>query len=200
MQAWQGSGRENIRASFAGGQNAGKGFNIGYTVASNSISEGSTLPDVLVGSVFMTNDKIMELFQNGSGQSGGGGDRNLSDPNEYPGINIYQNDDKSDMTAVTLPGFGIYIGGGYSGRNLTRVMQHEYGHYLDYKFSPNLNFRGHRFLNFYFLIGIPSLFNATTGLGGSHKYYWTEIRANQWAEIWFGKNLDPDFLKNFPTK
>ena len=66
MQAWQGSGRENIRASFAGGQNAGKGFNIGYTVASNSISEGSTIPDVLVGSMFMTNDKIMELFQNGS--------------------------------------------------------------------------------------------------------------------------------------
>ena len=42
-------------------------------MASNSISEGSTLPDVLVASIFMTNEKIMELFQNGSGKSGGGG-------------------------------------------------------------------------------------------------------------------------------
>ena len=72
-QAWQGTGRENIQAKFAVGQNAGKGFNIGFTMASNSISEGSTLPDVLVGSMFMTNEKIMDLFQNGSAQGGGGG-------------------------------------------------------------------------------------------------------------------------------
>jgi hypothetical protein len=129
-----------------------------------------------------------------------GGDRNLSDPKQYPGISIYQNNDKSDMTAVTLPGFGIYIGGGYSGRSLTRVMQHEYGHYLDYRFSPDLNYNGQGFTNFYLMIGVPSLFNATTGIGGVHPSYWTEIRANQWAQIWFGKNLDADFLKEYPLK
>lgn len=126
-------------------------------------------------------------------QSSGRVDINLSDPKQYPGINIYQNNDKSDMTAVTLPGFGIYIGGGFSGRSLNRVIQHEYGHYLDYRFSLDLNYNGQGFTNFYLMIGVPSLFNAATDIGGSHSSYWTEIRANKWAEIWFGKNLDPDF-------
>jgi hypothetical protein len=71
-QAWQGTGRENIRASFAGGQNAGKGFIIGFTMATNSTDKGCTLANALVASMFMTNERIMELFQNGSGKSGGG--------------------------------------------------------------------------------------------------------------------------------
>lgn len=138
------------------------------------------------------------LAMAGDGQ-GGEGDRNLSDSKKYPGISIYQNNDKSDMTAVTLPGFGIYIGGGYEGTQLTKVMQHEYGHYLDYTFSPDINFNGQGFIGFYLMIGVPSLFNAATGIGGSHSSYWTERRANQWAEIWFGNDYIKD-SKYYPTK
>lgn len=54
------------------------------------------------------------------------------------------------------------------------------------------------------MIGVPSLFNAGTGVGGDHGDYWTEVRANKWSEIWFGNNLSPDFGPSsdyrFPTK
>jgi hypothetical protein len=100
---------------------------------------------------------------------------------------------------VTLPGIGIYIGGAYNGGSLTRVMQHEYGHYLDSEYSTFNNVTP-SIVNFYLGIGIPSIFNAATGIGGPHGNYWTEIRANQWAEIWFGKNLDPRFLEYYPIK
>lgn len=59
-------------------------------------------------------------------------------------------------------------------------------------------------VGFCFMIGVPSIFNATTGLGGDHRSYWTEIRANQHAQTWFGDKLSPDFGPNhtyrFPTK
>ena len=140
------------------------------------------------------------MVNNEAGRGAQGGNyRNLSNPKQYPGISIYQNNNKSDLSAVTLPGFGIYIGGGYKGVELTKVIQHEYGHYLDYKFSLDLNFNGQGFTNFYLMIGVPSLFNAATGIGGSHISYWTEKRANGLAEIWFGK----DYVRDpyvYPTK
>ena len=125
---------------------------------------------------------------------------NLSDPKQYPGINIFQNKNISDDTAVTLPGFGIYIGGGYQGSDLKMVIQHEYGHFLDYQFGPDLSYNGLNLVNYYFKIGLPSIINMGFGIGGAHDTFWTEIRANQWATIWFGKNLHPNFIYYYPTK
>lgn len=128
----------------------------------------------------------------------------ISSP-DYPGIKIYET--SLAIGAITLPGIGIlvYPGGGKD----KALLQHEYGHYLDYKFSGDLNFHPKSpssALNFYMMIGIPSLLNTIPfvnelpGLDGSHRNYWTEIRANQWAESWFGDNLAPDFKNRFPTK
>ena len=102
-----------------------------------------------------------------------------------------------------MPGIGIFVGGGLSGIDLTRTLQHEYGHYLDYKYSSDLNTNGMSIINFYMAIGIPSII--TQGLeyipklGVKHYNFGTEVRANQWAKIWFGKNyLGGD--KYYPTE
>jgi hypothetical protein len=82
-----------------------------------------------------------------------------------------------------------------------QVLQHEYGHFLDYKnkFQPSIAFGSPTLLSFYLTIGIPSIFNAATGLGGNHNSYWTEVRANQQAKTWFGGSYISD-EKYFPTK
>lgn len=130
--------------------------------------------------------------------------KDISDEKNYPGVKIYESR-LAASGAITLPGIGIFVhpGGGKD----VGLLQHEYGHYLDYKFSPDLNSFGtpSATLNFYLTIGLPSIFNAATGLGGDHGTYWTEIRANQWAQSWFGDKLSPgEFGPNstyrFPTK
>ncbi|MFP5040288.1 RHS repeat-associated core domain-containing protein [Parasediminibacterium sp. JCM 36343] len=118
----------------------------------------------------------------------------------YPGIDFYKNDNLKDYDAVTLPGIGIFIGGGVNGDRETRLMQHEYGHYLDYKHSPDLNFDGKGLFNFYLSIGVSSIFNMATGIGGNHSFYWTELRANNYAYMWFGNNLAPDFTIRYPLE
>lgn len=103
---------------------------------------------------------------------------------------------------MTLPGFGILVHPYYQGQNRTKVLQHEYGHFFDYKYAigPPSNFSGTPAeISFYTFIGIPSLFNAATGIGGDHEDFWTEIRANKWAEIWFGSSYIRD-EKNYPAK
>lgn len=124
----------------------------------------------------------------------------LSDSKKYPGINIYQNNDKNDFNAVTLPGVGIYLGGGLSGTDQTKTIQHEYGHYLDYL---SLNSVGTGLISFYLCIGMPSIVNGALtyipGLGITHSDFWTEIRANKLAESYFGKSYIKDPV-NYPTK
>ncbi len=108
----------------------------------------------------------------------------------------------ADNDAVTLPGFGIFVGGGVQGNYLTLVLQHEYGHFLDYLYSPDLNLNGSSILNFYLLIGLPSILNSAAthipDLGITHFDYWTEIRANQYAEMWFSDKYIKSYL--FPTE
>ncbi len=111
--------------------------------------------------------------------------KNISNPEKYPGIDIYQNQDPNDMTAVTLPGSGIYIGGYYNNDELTMVTQHEYGHYLQYKQTG--------FMTFYTKIGIPSITST-----GNHRVFWTETWANRLAYKFFGNNLNSEFLNNYP--
>jgi hypothetical protein len=132
----------------------------------------------------------------------------ISDPVNYPGIKMYES--KTDLVGggVTLPGIGIFV---YKGGSKDKgLLQHEYGHFLDYMFSGDINRPSMPgspnipIVSFYLMIGLPSLFNAGTGIGGDHGSYWTEVRANQWAEAWFGNNLSPDFGSGsnyrFPTK
>lgn len=114
----------------------------------------------------------------------------------FEGINAY--DISWFRGAVCLPGIGIFVNKKhYSARFLPYVLQHEYGHYLDYKNSKDL--RPFPLLQFYFKIGLPSLINAATGFGGRHRTYWTEIRANRCAMAYFKDNLMPEYEKYFPV-
>lgn len=114
----------------------------------------------------------------------------------FKGINAYHL--KWIKGAVCLPGVGIFINKDlFSNWFLPYVLQHEYGHYLDYKYANDL--KPFPLVQFYFRIGIPSLFNAATGIGGSHKTYWTELRANRMAEKYLGDKLMKDYVKYFPT-
>jgi RHS repeat-associated protein len=129
--------------------------------------------------------------------------KDISSP-DYPGVKIYESPLIAKNTAVTLPGIGIVIHPSISGTSKTKVLQHEYGHFLDYKVAPDLNFYTPAspsipIVNFYIMIGIPSIINAATGLGGDHSSYWTEVRANQWAQSFFGSKYISDPI-NYPTK
>ncbi|MBX2913135.1 MAG: hypothetical protein KF717_13235 [Cyclobacteriaceae bacterium] len=113
----------------------------------------------------------------------------ISSP-EYPGVKIYETSLMREYSGVTLPGIGILIHPSVRGVSRTKMLQHEYGHFLDSQY-----FKGARF---YTEIGIPSIWN-TISDPSSHDSYWTEIRANKRAERFFGENYIPDPI-NYPTK
>ncbi|MGI8892822.1 MAG: hypothetical protein ACR2GN_05115, partial [Bacteroidia bacterium] len=89
--------------------------------------------------------------------------KNISDKDSFPGINIYETKLLKSGSALTLPGIGIFIHVDLKGILKTRMLQHEYGHYLDY-LSISTN-RFYRFIKFYFFIGLPSFINAAIGIG-----------------------------------
>lgn len=110
-------------------------------------------------------------------------------------INVYHT--KWVRGAVCLPGLGIFINKHlFPDWYLPYVMQHEYGHYLDYKFAKDL--KPMSLLQFYIRIGLPSLINAATGLGGKHKTFWTELRANRMAKKYLGDKLLKNYENYFP--
>jgi len=121
--------------------------------------------------------------------------KDISDPKNYPGIKIYQTSAVVSGTAVTIPGLGIFISNDYDpGLEMTQTLQHEYGHFLDYTFSPDLNGAGQfmptiPWVNYMTIIGIPSAFDLMTGSTyDEHHDFYTEQRADAWAAIWFGSN------------
>ena len=121
----------------------------------------------------------------------GSGRRDISDEKNYPGIKIYETNGVVKGTAVTIPGAGIFIHPTITGLDRKQTLQHEYGHFLDYKFGPDLNFMGtpSSWLNYMFIIGIPSALDLMRGSNyEEHHNFYTEKRADQWAEIWFGSN------------
>ena len=120
---------------------------------------------------------------------------NISDEKNFPWVKIYQTSAISKGTAVTLPGIGIVIHSDFKpGLLMTKILQHEYGHFLDFKFSIDLNAKipgnlSNSFLNYYLLIGMPSIFDLVKGSNyEKHQQLFTERRADRWAEIWFGNN------------
>jgi RHS repeat-associated protein len=118
----------------------------------------------------------------------------ISDPKNYPGIKIYQTSLVVKGTGVTIPGIGILISSTIKpGLAMTQMLQHEYGHFLDYTFSPDISINrvgpSLPSLNYMIMIGIPSAFDLIRGSNyEEHHSFYTEKRADQWAEIWFGSN------------
>ncbi|MBL4709506.1 MAG: hypothetical protein JKY48_13810, partial [Flavobacteriales bacterium] len=134
----------------------------------------------------------------GGSTSSGGDDWfiDISDPLKYPGIKIYQTSLIANGSAITLPYMGIFIHSSYSGIDLTQLIQHEYGHYLDFRFNFSMVTMPQTGTFFYPVIGLPSLFNTITGIGGDHRNFWTERRANRYAKGFFGDDYidDPTYF------
>jgi len=87
--------------------------------------------------------------------------KDISNESRYPGVKIYSSPDTEG--GVTL-GNMIFVNSNYlkrssmkNGRN--SLLEHEYGHYLDYKFHFKYNFT-----SYIYQVGIPSIGSAA-GLG-----------------------------------
>lgn len=124
------------------------------------------------------------------------------------GIGVFQTSLILAGTGICLPGIGIFIHDSIPEIARKRIIQHEYGHYLDYKSGDGgdqKRFLGSHLLGFYLKIGLPSLLNLMWGINkipafsGNHRRFWTEIRANRLAKNHFGDTLAEDFDRFFPT-
>lgn len=125
------------------------------------------------------------------------------------GIRVFQTSLILNGSGICLPGIGIFIHNEISEAVKLQIIQHEYGHYLDFKYGVNGDRKkilGSNLLGFYFLIGIPSLFNLIPVINripnfkGDHRTFWTELRANQLAKAHFGEFLSEGFERSFPSK
>lgn len=124
------------------------------------------------------------------------------------GIEVFQTSLIWPGTGICLPGIGIFIHDAIPESARKRIIQHEYGHYLDYKIGDagdQKRFLGSHLLGFYLKIGLPSLLNLMWGINkipafsGDHRRFWTETRANRLANSHFGETLAEDFDRYFPT-
>ncbi|GMQ29641.1 hypothetical protein [Algoriphagus confluentis] len=133
----------------------------------------------------------------------------IPNPPLVHGIRIFRSSWLAKGAAICLPGLGVFLSKTIPLFAEKPIIQHEYGHYLDYLRGcegDHKRFLGSRILGFYLKIGLPSLFNLTPGLRhlpwfrGDHRLFWTEIRANRLASAHFGKELAEGFEKRFPSK
>ncbi|MCK6603251.1 MAG: RHS repeat-associated core domain-containing protein, partial [Bacteroidetes bacterium] len=125
--------------------------------------------------------------------------KDVSNSEKYPGVKIFETP-LASAGGITLPGLGIFVYPGAPNRE-PDLVAHEYGHFLDFSYSPDLKSSStlyNNYIGYYLFIGIPSLTNMT-GLGGAHESFPTEVRANIWAKS-FGK-FTPNYNKiRYPTK
>ncbi|GMQ26575.1 hypothetical protein Aoki45_32580 [Algoriphagus sp. oki45] len=133
----------------------------------------------------------------------------IPNPPLVVGIRVFRSSLLAKGSAICLPGLGIFLSKTIPQSAEKAIVQHEYGHYLDYLCGfegDQKRFLGSKILGFYLKIGLPSLFNLTPGLKhlpwfrGDHRLFWTEIRANRLASAHFGKELAEEFEKRFPSK
>ena len=125
------------------------------------------------------------------------------------GIRVYQTRWILGGSGICLPGIGIFIHSNIPAKAKQSIIQHEYGHFLDYKYGMTGDRKkvlGSHLLGYYLLIGIPSLFNLMPLIrqipifSGPHNTFWTELRANRLAKAHFGEFLAGGFDRNFPSK
>jgi len=108
----------------------------------------------------------------------------ISNQDKYPGVKILYS--KYMNGAITL---GNLIITGYKEEN---ILDHEYGHYLDYKFHFNYNKTA-----YLKSIGIQSLWSATRNDFYSHQLTVSERRANILGAAWFNNQHLVSFYKSF---
>jgi hypothetical protein len=124
---------------------------------------------------------------------------NISDEENFTGIKICETKLLKKGTAITLPPIGIFIHESVKGIYRKQMLQHEYGHYLDFLSMSGKNGRQLiAVIKFYLYTGLPGFINAATGIGGRHRFFKTEIRANKLAIKWFNGKLAEGFRNYYP--
>ncbi len=135
--------------------------------------------------------------------------KEIKNISKLSGIRVYQTSWILAGSGICLPGIGIFISSEIPESAKQQIIQHEFGHFLDYRYGVDGDQKrlfGSRLLGFYLLIGIPSLFNLIPFINrlpifkGDHRAFWTEIRANQLAKAHFGEMLAKGFDRRFPSE
>ena len=133
----------------------------------------------------------------------------IPNPAKVDGIRIFRTPFLVKGSAICLPGIGIFLSSAIPEFAHVPIIQHEYGHFLDYQKGcegDHKRFLGSKFLGFYLKIGMPSLLNLTPGFKnlrwfrGDHRVFWTEIRANRLAVAHFENYLAEGFTRRFPIQ
>lgn len=111
-----------------------------------------------------------------------------SGPRDTPGITVYY---LNKGNSFALPGIGIFVNKNES--LLTGYIQHEYGHYLQYK-SRKMNFA-----SYLIRIGIPSALNLLLGASSyEHDRMEIELEATALAHNFYGQFSELN-NSSFPT-
>jgi 3',5'-cyclic-AMP phosphodiesterase len=93
--------------------------------------------------------------------------RKIKKSEKLEGIGVFQTPLLAKGSAICLPGIGIFLSDAIPESLHKPVIQHEFGHYLDYLHGfkgDRKRFLGSGFLGFYLKIGLPSLFNLIPGI------------------------------------
>ena len=133
--------------------------------------------------------------------------KKIDDIEKLEGIGVFRTRLMLPGSGICLPGIGIFIHSDIPHKASKRIIQHEFGHYLDYRYGVDGDRKrllGSHLLGFYGKIGLPSLLNLVWGINripafaGDHRTFWAELRANRLASAHFGETLASDFAAFFP--
>ena len=127
---------------------------------------------------------------------------------DYHGVRVYESNllgDSKISGGITFPERGIVVGdGAYRNGNLfPHLMQHEFGHILQYRLIQAILGDQVGLDRYYNIIGVNSFASATkqTLSFGSynHNEFWTETWANYLSQQYMGNSYLLD-LENYPVK
>jgi hypothetical protein len=113
----------------------------------------------------------------------------------FEGVKLFESFIIQNGHAITLPPYGIFLSPEtYSSKKDSFLIKHEFGHILQY--------RKLGFFQFYFLVGLPSLYSAIKA--STHKKYkhqtaQVEVEANSLSYQYF-KQPSSWPLSRFPIK
>lgn len=112
------------------------------------------------------------------------------------GINYYSTN-LFNEGAITLPGFGTIVGRNNYDLPQDWLIQHEYGHYLQFQRLREKYYLMGAYPMYYLGIGIPSLYSASTSSSGiEHHQFYTEHGADILAYRHFGLHYRFPFSNN----
>ena len=201
----------NAGNSWLDGHSFGKGLLAGLGSGSIGALEGGIAGGLLggldaldKGTNFWTGNTSLDLSQ-GYAASGNFkiGETTITGKyvGTYEGQNVFESSKLGSYkigkySGVTIPERGIIVGKGvftYRGTEGMAMMQHEFGHILEYRIiGPRA---------YWSVIAPESLFSASLSSCDEHHKYWTETWANNLSKEHFGANwLGKFFPRDYPVQ